>query len=101
MLVISATVPIRADRRDEAVAAAVEMQRATLEEPGCNAYRFSFAIDDPDLVCIFEEWIDQAALDAHFATAHMAAFQAKLADIVAGAVGATKYEIAASGPLFG
>jgi len=100
MLVIAGTVPTKADRHDEVVAAASEMQRATLEEPGCNAYSFAFAVTDPALICIFEEWVDQAALDAHFATPHMAVFRGHLGDLVAGAGTFTKYEIASSGPLF-
>jgi len=100
MIVIAGTVPTKADRRDDVIAAATAMVRATLEEAGCNAYSFSFSMTEPATVCIFEEWVDQAALDAHFATAHMAEFRGKLGDLVAGAGTFTKYEIASSGPLF-
>jgi len=100
MIVIAGTVPTHPDRHDEIVAAAVVMMQASNAEPGCNAYRFSFAMDDPALVCITEEWVDQAALDAHFAMPHMAEFQAKLREFVAGAGTFTKYEVSSSGPLF-
>ena len=101
MIVISGTIPINPAKRDEATAAAVIMQNATMEESGCNAYRFSFAVDDPNLVCIQEEWVDQAALDAHFASPHMAVFGGQMGDFVAGAGSFTKYIVASSGPLFG
>ena len=77
------------------------MQVATLQEPGWNAYQFSFAVDDPSIVCIAEEWADQAALDAHFASEHMAAFAAQLREFVTGAGSLTKYIVSSSGPLFG
>ena len=98
---ISGTIPINPDQRDAAIAAATVMQHATLAEPGCNVYRFSFAIDDPGLVCIQEEWVDQAALDAHFASPHMAVFGSEMRNFVAGPGLLTKYIVASSGPLFG
>lgn len=99
MLVIAGCIPIDPSKHDEVVAAATEMQRATLLEAGCAAYQFSFAVDNPGTMCIFEEWADQAALDAHFVTPHMAVFQGQLGGIVAGRPTVTKYEIASSGPL--
>ncbi len=48
--------------------------RATREEDGCLLYAFSRDVIDPDVLHIAERWRDQAAIDAHFATPHMAAF---------------------------
>ena len=101
MIVITGTIPYNPEKRDQAVSAATAMQRATLQEPGCNVYQFSFAIDDPSIVCIAEEWADQAALDAHFASPHMAAFGLQMGDFVAGPGTFTKYVVSSSGPLFG
>ncbi len=100
MIVIAGSLTIDPAQRDAAVAAATEMMAATLQEPGCHAYQFSFAMDDPSKVCIFEEWEDQAALDLHFAAPHMAAFGAKAGSFITGRGTFTKYEIASSGPLF-
>ena len=72
MIVITGTIPTRPEKRDAAIAAMVIMQEASLAEPGCNKYQFGFASQDPALAMIVEEWVDQAALDAHFATPHMA-----------------------------
>jgi quinol monooxygenase YgiN len=101
MIVIAGTLTIDLAHRDAAIEAGNEMTAATLQEPGCRAYQFSFAMDDPAKVCIFEQWDDQAALDAHFAAPHMAAFGKKAATFIAGRGEFTKYEIASSGPLFG
>ncbi len=36
---------------------------------------------EPGLIRVFEAWRDQAALDAHFQTPHMAAWRASLAGL--------------------
>ena len=101
MIVIAGSLTINPDMRDAALTAGTEMMTATLQEPGCRAYQFSSALDDPSKVCIFEEWDDQAALDAHFAAPHMAEFQAVAGAFVVGRGTITKYQISFSGPLVG
>lgn len=51
---------------------------ATNAEPGCLHYSFSRDVLDPDTLIISERWEDQAAIDAHFKSAHMAEFNAVL-----------------------
>ena len=48
---------------------------------------------------LFEEWQDQAALDVHFATAHMATFQDALGKIGVRSMSVSKYEVSSKGPL--
>ena len=59
--------------------AAVTMIEATRKEDGCFEYAFSQDLADPELFRIVERWRDEAALGAHFATPHMAAFQQAMA----------------------
>lgn len=59
--------------------AAAAMVAATLAEPGCIAYSFAEDLLEPGVMRIAELWADEAALDAHFATPHMASFNAALA----------------------
>jgi len=60
--------------------AARAMMRATKsEEPGCLEYAFAVDLAEPTLMRIIERWSDDAALAAHFATPHMAAFNQALA----------------------
>lgn len=101
MIVVAGHARIRADQREQALAAATRMQQATRAEPGCRQYRYGFAVDDPGELMVFELWADQDALDAHFRTPHMAEFSAALPGLLDGDVEVTRYEIAASGPLFG
>ena len=59
--------------------AAVEMMRATKTESGCLDYAYAVDLAEPELLRIIERWTDDAALTAHFATPHMAAFNQALA----------------------
>ncbi len=59
---------------------AIEAQlTATRAEDGCDLYAYSIDVLDPDLMHISERWRDHAALTAHFASPHMAAFNEVLA----------------------
>jgi quinol monooxygenase YgiN len=57
------------------------MVEATNKEDGCQLYCFARDAVDGDTLRISERWRDQAALDAHFATPHMATFN----QVIAGA----------------
>lgn len=54
---------------------AVAMARASRAEDGCEEFAFAQDLADPGLFRIVERWRDEAALGAHLATPHMAAFQ--------------------------
>ena len=98
MLVINVAMTIDPARRADLVAAAITMQQASRPEAGCHHYVFAADLEHDDVFHIAEKWEDQASLDAHFATPHMAAFQAAVAGAVKG-MKAAKYEIAAELPL--
>lgn len=53
--------------------------KATRAEEGCLHYSFAVDVLDENLMHIAERWRDQAAIDAHFRSPHMAAFNAALA----------------------
>ena len=48
----------------------------TRKEDGCLTYSYGVDVEDPGLIRVFEQWRDQAALDAHFRAPHMLAWQA-------------------------
>ena len=49
---------------------------ATRGEMGCARYVYSVDISDPNRLLVSEEWSDDAAVDAHMRSAHMAEFMA-------------------------
>ena len=57
------------------------MATATRAEDGCAHYAYAEDVMDRGLVRISEIWRDQAALDLHFKTAHMADWRATWPDL--------------------
>lgn len=57
------------------------MVAATVNEPGCLTYEFSRVLGHASRFRVYEEWQDQAALEADFATPHMAASLAVLGEV--------------------
>lgn len=96
MLIVHVTANISPQALESLRDTAQRMVEATRAEPGCILYTFNFDILAPGVLRIVEVWADQAALDAHFATPHMAEFSAAIRDKVQ-IVSAEKYET--SGPL--
>ena len=84
MIVIAGSVAIKPERRAEAVQIAREMAEATRRETGCLAYDFYSSLHDPNVFFIFEEWATEDALVRHFQAEHMATFQQRLPDLLAG-----------------
>ncbi len=99
MLIVAGTIEIEPDHRDALFEALAPMVEATRAEPGCQAYAFSIDPDDPSLVHLFERWDDQASLDAHFASEHMATWQTKAAGLPFRGRDITKYLISGIGTL--
>jgi quinol monooxygenase YgiN len=99
MIVVTAVARVRPEAREEAVTAARAMQKASLEEPGCQEYGFWFALDDPNKLLVFERWDDQEALDFHFGTPHLAQFAAAIPSFVEGTPEINRLEVSSSGPL--
>lgn len=88
MLIVTGIVEVAEAGVEKASVAAQKMVAETLKEPGCMIYEFSQVLGHASRFRVYEEWQDQTALEAHFATPHMAAFQAEL-----GEVGVTSSEI--------
>ena len=99
MLVIAGSIQIDPARREAAIAAATEVMRETRQEPGCISYTFSADLGDPGLFLLFEEWQDQAALDRHFKTPHMARFQQAIAGLGVKGMKIQRYVVESVGPL--
>lgn len=51
---------------------------ATRQEAGCDHYVYAVDLEDPNLLHVSERWSDEAALDAHMGTPHMAALMGVL-----------------------
>jgi quinol monooxygenase YgiN len=92
MVHVIAIITAKAGQRDAVLAAMRDNRPAVLAEDGCIEY--GPAIDNEpaagfqaqlgaDTVVVIEKWRDMAALKAHAAAPHMAAYAAKTKDLVA------------------
>lgn len=81
MLIVTGTVEVTLEGVEKAAKAAQEMVAETVKEPGCLVYEFSQILGYPNRFRVYEEWQDQAALEAHFVAPHMATFQAVLGEV--------------------
>lgn len=81
MLIVLAEATLGDGALEEARTAFTAIIDATRKEEGCIAYSFAVDVLDPKKLLIVEKWVDDAALSDHFATSHMATFQAALAGL--------------------
>ncbi|MEO8537989.1 MAG: putative quinol monooxygenase [Betaproteobacteria bacterium] len=76
--VLTVVATIRAAHgKGEALAALLAEQAAAVRsaEPGCLVYRVHRSTGDPDRFLFYETYADEAALDAHRKSPHLAAFR--------------------------
>ena len=78
MIIIHAKIATEAGTADALKAAIATMEQASRAEAGCVDYTFTTALNEPTTLRIFEQWQSIDALKAHFATAHMAQFNAAM-----------------------
>lgn len=75
-LVIAGTIRVPPERLDAFRPHMLAMLGASRAEDGCLEYSYAEDVAEPGLIRVFEAWRDQAALDAHFQTPHLAAWRA-------------------------
>jgi quinol monooxygenase YgiN len=75
-LIVAGTVRVPAQNLDGLRPHMAQMMAASRAEDGCKAYGYAEDVSEPGLIHVFEIWRDQAALDAHFQTDHMARWRA-------------------------
>jgi quinol monooxygenase YgiN len=99
MFVIAGEIEIDPAQHDAAAAAALRMMEETAKEAGCVRYVFTSDLAQRGVFRVFEEWESQQALDAHFASPHMAAFQAAVGGLGVKRMALQRYEVSSVGPL--
>ncbi len=70
MLVLAVHVTIQAGHEDEVIDTFRKLQEETRREPGCHGYVVQRSRENPRHYLIYEQYTDQAALDAHRAAPH-------------------------------
>jgi quinol monooxygenase YgiN len=70
MICLAVTYLILPNRESEAVAFLQKLTPAARAEPGCRMFQAHRSLADPRRFFIYEQYDDQAALDAHRASPH-------------------------------
>jgi quinol monooxygenase YgiN len=96
MVILAGSMRIGDGKRDAALPHLVNMVNATRAEPGCIEYSFAFDVLDPHLLRIFEVFADEAAVAAHRASAHMAAWRALMPELGIGGRDMSEYQVQSS-----
>ncbi len=74
------------------------MIAASRAEDGCEDYGYAEDVLDPGLMHVKELWRDQAALDRHFASPHIAEWRATWAELGVTGRDLRLYEVGPSRP---
>ncbi len=83
---VVATIPTKPEAAEAVRAGLAELVAATREEEGCIAYDAFESQAAPGVFVTIETWRDQADLDAHMTTPHIAKAFEVLGDALAGEV---------------
>jgi quinol monooxygenase YgiN len=98
-LIIAGTVRVPPENVDAFRPYMVEMMTASQAEEGCVAYGYAEDVGERGLMHVFEIWRDQACLDAHFKTGHMARWRAAWPSFGVSDRKLVAYEVASERPL--
>ena len=82
MIVVVGRVRTDDSKREDLIRIGTRVAEASRAEEGCIDYRLYEAADAPNEFVFIEEWRDDAALQAHFATPHIAEFMAAIATAI-------------------
>lgn len=72
MLVVIAHLNGKPEKREALSAALAKAAAASRGDAGCLSYSFTVDVENPNHFISVETWADQASLDAHFTTPHLA-----------------------------
>lgn len=82
MIIIQASMTAKPGQRDRAVAAFNQAMQGSQAEPGCDTYRYTIDLGNPNLFHIVELWEDEAALLGHLQGEPFKQFMAVMGELV-------------------
>ena len=94
-LIIAGTIRVPAENLEALRPHMQAMVEASRAEDGCLQYAYGEDVLEPGLIRVFEVWRDQAALDAHFQSSHIAAWRSQWPALGVGDRRLTLYEAGA------
>ncbi len=94
MIIVTGSVTARQDCLDEVRRLSLEHVRRSRKEPGCIAHAVHADCENPLRLVFIEQWVDRAALSAHFAVAASRDFVRALQPLAAAATTLEIYDAA-------
>ena len=98
MIIITGSVSLQPDRRDEAIALGCEHSARSRDEDGCVSHNCYIDAEDDNRLHFFEQWRDMNAVQKHFAVPESGEFVQRIA---AFAVAAPEIAIYSANPIEG
>lgn len=92
--IIAARLYIQPEHVDEFIELFRGLTGLTLQEPGCTAYELYQDPHDPARFLVFETYVDQAAVDAHFAAPYFAEYGEKIGALASKPAEIIVYDVA-------
>jgi quinol monooxygenase YgiN len=93
MIVLAAKFTGKPERKSEILRLAATVAPPSRAEAGCITYNFYEQQPGASEFLFFEEWADQAALDAHFLTPHFKEFMKQFPELIQGPPHIRTYEV--------
>ncbi|WP_134765189.1 putative quinol monooxygenase [Nocardioides sp. 1609] len=101
MVVVTGRIQLKIGEIGALRTAAKTMMVDTLAESGCLEYQFSFDMNEPAVLRLFEHWESDEALEFHFSSTHFATFAEVLVQSADGPADFVRYQVDSARPLFG
>ena len=92
MIIVLGGIVARSDSIDEALQVSLEHVHRSRLEPGCLLHSVHRDVEDPLHLVFVENWVDRAALDAHFVVPESRSFVKALRGLAASATAMEIYE---------
>lgn len=93
MIVLHATFPIDPERREDALDLADHLVEESNREDGVVDYRAAVDVQDENRIRFFEQYEDEAAVEAHENSDHFQRFEEALPELLAGEPEVLRFEV--------
>ena len=93
MIVVVGKAEVKAEAREAALAACLQMSQLSEAEAGCIHYQFYESLGEANTFLLFEEWETAEALQNHFQQPHTMQFGSQLANFLASEMSVKRYDI--------
>ncbi len=82
MIVLIVHMTVKPGTEQECIKEFSQMIKLTHKEPGCVQYIVQQSTENSQHFCLYEQYVDQAAVDAHSTAPYFISYQAKMKDLM-------------------